>query len=74
VEAGTLTAAQAEQLSQFYAQVNAAYFSGRLDRLQTLWDETLYEQWQQTGAFPGLYLQSIRDEARVDHTQWSGEV
>jgi hypothetical protein len=72
VEKGTLTAAQATTLAEFYAQVNAAYFSGRLDQMQ--WDETLYEQWQQTGAFAGLYLQSIRDEARVDHTQWSGEV
>jgi hypothetical protein len=71
VEKGTLEQTQADALAEFYAQVNAAYFSGRLDTLQTQWDETLCEQWQQTGAFAGMYLQSIRDEARVDHTRWA---
>jgi hypothetical protein len=72
VEKATLEQAQADALAEFYAQVNAAYFSGRLDQMQ--WDEALYDAWQQTGAFDGMYLQSIRDEARVDHTRWAGEL
>jgi len=67
-----LDAAQVDALAEFYAQVNAAYFSGRLDQMQ--WDEDLYTRWQSTGVFVAVYLQSIRDEARVDHTHWTGEL
>lgn len=33
------------------------------------WDEELFHQWQQLDGFAALYLQSIRDDARVDHTR-----
>lgn len=55
------------RLAAFYADVSAVYFSGRTDRL--VWDEALFQQWRSLDASVALYLQSIRDEARVNHTQ-----
>jgi 3',5'-cyclic AMP phosphodiesterase CpdA len=66
-ELSNLSEDQADRLANYYADMNAAYFAGRMDQFE--WDDTLYEAWQKTGAFEALYMQSIADEARVDHTK-----
>lgn len=65
-DSGKVAPELAARLAAFYADVNAAYFAGRMDALP--WDEELFRQWQQLDSFAALYLQSIRDDMRMDHT------
>lgn len=59
----------AEQLADFFAQVNAAYFAGRLDTLDR--DADLWQTWNEQGGFLSVYLQSIRDDSAGDSTTCS---
>lgn len=61
-----LSAEDIKTLTDFYADMNRLYFSGRMDRM--VWDDELFRRWQETDAFTSIYLQSIRDEAQIDHT------
>lgn len=58
---------QANELAQYMANVNAAYFSGRLDALAP--DPALTARWREAGTFFSQYLDSILKEAPVDHTK-----
>ena len=61
--------ADAQQLADFFAQVNAAYFAGRLDTLDRGAD--LWQAWNEQGGFLSVYLQSIRDDPAGDSTTYS---
>ena len=54
----------------FFAEVNAAYFAGRLDQLS--WDEELYSQWLQENNALSLVLSSVAQEKTENQTaaQW----
>ena len=56
----------AAQLADFFAQVNAAYFAGRLDTLDR--DADLWQAWSRQGGFLAVYLQSIRDDPAGNST------
>ena len=59
----------AKQLSTFYADVNTAYFAGRMDELQ--WDEVQFAGWKEQGSFIASYLQSISEDGFKNHTIYS---
>lgn len=54
-------------MATFLANVNAAYFSGRLDTIDA--SSPYANRWQESGAFFGAYIKSILDEPRVNHTK-----
>ena len=58
----------AGQLADFFAQVNAAYFAGRLDTLDR--DTALWQTWNGLNGFLSVYLQSIRDDPARDSTTY----
>ncbi len=58
-----------EQLADFFAEINAAYFAGRMDRFAL--DEQLLSRWQQQPAFLTLYLDSIVQEGPRNHCEWT---
>jgi len=58
--------AQANDMALYLANVNAAYFSGRLDTLSS--DPALADKWRASGAFFSEYLDSILAEPPVNHT------
>lgn len=58
---------QASELATYMANVNAAYFSGRLDTLAP--DPDLTARWQAAGTFFSQYLDSILKETPIDHTK-----
>ena len=47
----------AQALADFFAEVNTAYFAGRMDTLA--WQEERYRQWQQLEGFLPRYLASM---------------
>ena len=55
-------------LSDYLSEVNACYFSGRMDLAPI--DKALLEAWMAQGAFFSLYLRSIFSEPLIDHTQY----
>ena len=59
----------AEQMALFFAEVNAAYFAGRLD--QVTWNDTLYEAWQTQDGFSAAYLSSIAADIPNNYTALS---
>lgn len=58
-----------EQLARFFADINTAYFSGRMDRVA--WDDTLFQRWQDRPVFLSAYIQSIFDGGFQNHTAYS---
>lgn len=60
---------RAEEMADFLAGVNTAYFAGRSDSID--WSGGLYELWLAQGSFFSLYLQSIHDEPAADHNRLS---
>lgn len=58
----------AAELADFFAQVNAAYFAGRLDTLDR--DADLWQTWNEQGGFLSVYLQSIREDPAGDSTTY----
>nr|WP_325185423.1 metallophosphoesterase [uncultured Oscillibacter sp.] len=60
---------KAEAMAEFFAEVNTAYFRGRMDALA--WDTNLYEAWQNRPSFLSVYLHSIAADPLQDHTTLS---
>lgn len=58
-----------DRMSRFFADVNTAYISGRLDTVQ--WDDALFHDWVSRQTFLGVYLQSIYDDGFKNHTECS---
>ncbi len=56
--------AMMEELIDYYAEQNYAYFSGQLDLLEQ--DEEMLNAWSELGAFISIYLESIAAEERVN--------
>lgn len=56
----------AHKLATFFADVNTAYFSGRMDTCR--WDADLFRAWQTKQTFLSHYLNSIADDGFRDHT------
>ena len=61
-----------EMLAAFFAEVNTAYFAGRMDTVQ--WDDALLDAWQARGGFLSLYLSSIADGGFQKQTVWNGSL
>lgn len=60
-------AAESSLLGQYLADVNACYFSGRMDLAPQ--NPALFDRWKQEGAFFSTYLESIFAEPPADHTR-----
>lgn len=56
---------QPEQLADFFADLNAAYFAGRMDVFTP--DAQLLERWRQQPAFLSMYIDSIVQEQPRNH-------
>ena len=54
-------------MATFLANVNAAYFSGRLETIDA--NSPYASRWQESNAFFGQYIKSILAEERRDHTK-----
>lgn len=58
-----------ERMKTFFADVNSAYFSGRMDAVS--WDDDAFQRWKQEGTFLYAYLQSILDDGLQNYTQYT---
>lgn len=56
----------ADSMAAYFADINAAYFSGRMDTAE--YDTEPLKKWEEQDAFLSLYLQSIAGDAGKDHT------
>lgn len=56
-------------MNAYLADLNTAYFSGRMDTIDPSSEYALL--WQQSDAFFGRYVRSILEEAPRNHTQFS---
>ena len=56
-----------QSLADYYAQLNYAYFSGRLDT--AVMDESKLARWYEEGVFTQYYIRSIMAEPATDHTR-----
>lgn len=56
-----------DALLAFFADLNAVYFSGRLDLVRA--DDPMFDRWGETFGFEGQYIMSIREEAGLDSTR-----
>lgn len=54
--------ADARELADYLAAVNAAVFAGRSDLIA--WDDALEERWRERGGFLSYYLNSLRGDCR----------
>lgn len=59
----------AQAMADCLTDINAAYFSGRLDTLSP--DPDLIAGWVDTQSFFGLYIDSILKEIGIDHTRFT---
>ena len=57
--------AQPEQLADFFAEINAAYFAGRMDAFVP--EEPLLARWRQEPVFLAQYIDSIVQEPPRNH-------
>lgn len=53
-------------MAAYFADINAAYFSGRMDTAE--YDTEPLKKWEEQDAFLSLYLQSMAGDAGKDHT------
>lgn len=53
-----------EELADFFAALNAAYFAGRMDAFET--DEALLNRWRKQNGFLAMYVESVAGEERGD--------
>ena len=60
-------APDAEAMADYFAQVNAAYFAGRMDRAPR--DADLLKEWRKQDSFPAAYLQSMTTDFGTDFTR-----
>ena len=56
-----------QSLADYYAQLNYAYFSGRLDT--AVMDESKLARWYKEGIFSQYYISSVMAELPADHTR-----
>ena len=56
----------AAALGRFFAELNAAYFAGRLDLVDG--NDPMFDRWTDAFGFEGQYILAIRDEAGLDST------
>ena len=56
-------------MKTFFADVNSAYFSGRMDAVS--WNDDAFQDWKQQGTFLYAYLQSILDDGLQNYTQYT---
>lgn len=61
----------AEAMAGYFADINAAYFSGRLDT--AVYDTAQLYEWKEPPIFLSVYLQSIADDAGKNYTVFSFE-
>lgn len=65
----------ASGMAAYFADLNAAYFAGRMDTVE--YDTDQLEMWTEQSTFLSLYLQSMASDAEKDHTaltfDFSGE-
>lgn len=57
----------AEEMADFFAQINLDYFQGRPDLYDR--EDPMFDVWQQSGAFYGDYVESMRREPAVNHNR-----
>ena len=60
---------EADRLARSFADINCAFFAGRMDAFP--WDESVLAQWQETSAFARSYLQSLADDGFQNYTEFS---
>lgn len=65
VKAGLDGSQYADEKADAFADVNAAYFAGRLDRIDR--ENAWVREWTKDQGFSGLYMRSILDEEARDH-------
>ena len=58
----------AQELADFYADVNENYFAGRTDLIE--WDDELAGEWERQSFFIGIYLSSISAVEAADSTHF----
>lgn len=62
---------EAEELADYAAALNNAYFAGDLSRIPTLdLDSELLKKWKESGTFFGSYFASIEKDLGRDFTHW----
>lgn len=59
-------------MADYFARVNMAYISGRLDQID--WDDPCYETWQAQQSIVAYYLRTIRDDPISDHTVFDNPI
>lgn len=57
----------AEEMADFFAQINLDYFQGRPNLYDR--EDPMFDVWQQSGAFYGDYVESMRREPAVNHNR-----
>lgn len=57
----------AEEMADFFAQINLDYFQGRPDLYDR--EDPMFDVWQQSGAFYKDYVESMRREPAVNHNR-----
>lgn len=58
--------AGAEAMAAYFADVNTAYFAGRMDTIS--YDTAQLREWKRQNTFLAVYLQSLAGDAGKDHT------
>lgn len=58
-----------EQMCAFFADINSAYVSGRMDTVT--WNDVLYQMWKNQHTFMAVYLQSVFDDGFHNYTAYS---
>lgn len=61
--------AEAEDMKRFFADINTAYISGRMDTVS--WNDTMFQRWKERQTFLYVYLQSILNDGFQDHTKYT---
>ena len=51
-------------MADWAADINACYFAGRMDQAE--WNDALYQEWEKTDSFFGMYLTSLKKEGPVN--------
>ena len=58
------SADNAQEMADWAADINACYFAGRMDQAE--WNDALYQEWEKTDSFFGMYLTSLKKEGPVN--------
>lgn len=60
-------APDADELAEFFASINTAYVSGRMDT--AAWDDAAFQRWKDQSPFVYAYLQSLFSDGFHNHTE-----